>query len=80
MRLKKTEVAEREAFVLAAFKGQPGVTGLAVNAALFEKTGSKMRAKRLYDLKKIAEGKVPASKIPASAETPVVAESSAAVA
>jgi hypothetical protein len=52
MRLKRTEVAEREAFLKDLFTNTPDTTAKAANDALAAKYGKRMRLARVYALKK----------------------------
>lgn len=51
MRLSKTEVEKREAFVVELFKQEPDLSVPKANAKVKEKFGNTMRASRLYELR-----------------------------
>lgn len=83
MKLSKQEVTVREAFVTELFRTTPGLTGTAANDALAAKfphpdgsPGRKMRAARLYALRKAANtppAAVAPATVPEAAPVTVVA-------
>lgn len=53
-RLKKDDIEQREAFVLALFQEEPGLSAAKANEKVKAKFGSQMRAQRVYELRKKA--------------------------
>ena len=54
-RLPQDEVKQREEFALEVFKANPGLSAAKANAMVQERFGSQIRAKRIYELRQMAD-------------------------
>lgn len=66
-RLPAADIQQREHFALSLFKANPGLSAFKANEQIQSKFGSKIRAKRVYELRSIAKNTSKSTSGPVSA-------------